>query len=95
MKYMKFYDWDEKKNQLLKEKRGISFEEVVLSIADGCLLDVLEHQNKSKYPNQKIFVIKMRGYAYIVPFVESDDTYFLKTIYPSRKAAKKYLNKEE
>jgi uncharacterized DUF497 family protein len=92
---MKYYDWDEKKNKLLKKKRGISFEEVVLSIADGRLLDILEHHDQTKYPNQKLFIVEVRQYAYIVPFVERDESYFLKTIYPSRKATKTYLTSEE
>jgi uncharacterized DUF497 family protein len=91
---MKYFDWNEDKNNLLKETRNISFEEVVLSISNEKLLEVVEHSNKEKYPNQKMFVVEIRDYAYIVPFVESEDKYFLKTIYPSREATKKYLNKE-
>ncbi|MBI5402357.1 MAG: DUF4258 domain-containing protein [Ignavibacteriae bacterium] len=92
---MKYFDWNDEKNDLIKEQRGISFEEIVLSIATGKLLDVLEHHNKEKYPNQKIFVVEVKDYAYLVPFVEDDEKYFLKTIYPSREATDKYLNKEK
>ena len=56
---------------------------------------MVEHPNKQKYPNQRIFIVEVRDYAYIVPFVEDEEKYFLKTIYPSREATKKYLNKEE
>ncbi|MFA5804385.1 MAG: hypothetical protein WC879_07055 [Melioribacteraceae bacterium] len=59
------------------------------------LLEIVEHSNKQKYPNQKMFIVEVRDYAYIVPFVEDEEKYFLKTIYPSREATKKYLNKEE
>lgn len=83
------------KKQVLKEHRNISFEEVVLSISNGELLDVLEHPNKKKYPNQKILIVNINEYAYIVPFVESKETYFLKNIYPGRKATRTYLNKEK
>ena len=91
---MKYFDWDESKNILLKKTRNLSFEEVILAISNEGLLEVLEHPNKEKYPNQKIFIVKMRDYAYIVPFVEDEQKYFLKTIYPSREATKNYLNKE-
>lgn len=92
---MKYFDWNESKNETLKNERDVSLEEVVLAIANNQLLDVLEHSNKKKYPNQKIFVVELLGYAYYVPFVEDEETYFLKTIYPSRKATKKYLDNSE
>ena len=92
---MKYFAWDEDKNNLLKETRNISFEEIVLSLSNNKLLEVVEHPNKQKYPNQRIFIVEVRDYAYIVPFVEDEEKYFLKTIYPSREATKKYLNKEE
>lgn len=89
---MIYFDWNEEKNKLLKEKRNISFEEIVFAIANEQLLDILEHPNKSKYPNQKLLIVEVLNYAYVVPFVDNDETYFLKTIYPSRKATKSYLN---
>ncbi len=91
---MKYYAWDEDENNLLKETRNISFEEIVLSLSNNKLLEVVEHPNKQKYPNQKMFIVNVRDYAYIVPFVEDDKKYFLKTIYPSREATKKYFKKE-
>lgn len=92
---MKYYAWDEDKNNHLKETRNISFEEILLSISNNKLLEILEHPNKEKYPNQKMFIVEVGDYAYIVPFVEDEEKYFLKTIYPSREATKKYLIKEE
>ncbi len=92
---MKYFDWDEEKNEILKETRNISFEEVVFAISSEKILDVVEHPNKEKYPNQKMFIIEIRNYAYIVPFVEDDKKYFLKTIYPSREATKEFLGKGE
>ena len=90
---MKYFDWDEEKNVKLKETRDVSFEEIILAISNNHILDVLTHPNKEKYQNQKMFVIELFNYAYIVPFVEDKEKYFLKTIYPSREATKKYLNK--
>ena len=91
---MKYFDWDENKNDLLKETQYISFEEIVLALANNKLFEIVEHPNKQKYPNQKMFIFEVRNYVYIVPFVEDDEKYFLKTIYPSREATKKYLCKE-
>lgn len=92
---MKPFDWDEQKNKLLKVGRGIGFEEVVNAINDGHLLVVLKHPNPKKYPNQKVYVVTINNYAYSVPFVEGKETCFLKTIYPSRKYTKQYLNEKE
>jgi uncharacterized DUF497 family protein len=88
---MKYFSWNEEKNELLKEERQISFEDVVFYIEQGFLLDVLEHPNQEKYKGQKIFVVQIEDYAYLVPFVEDGHEIFLKTIIPSRKATKKYL----
>lgn len=91
---MKYFDWDVKKNEILRETRNISFEEIVFAIANDKLLDILEHTNTEKYPNQKLFIVEISDYAYVVPFIEDEEKYFLKTIYPSREATKKYLNIE-
>ena len=83
------FDWNEKKNQLLKKERGIGFEDIVAAI-DGGLLDVYDHPNQETYPNQKIYVIEALGYVYLVPFVRDGNMIFLKTIIPSRKALRIY-----
>ena len=88
---MKYFSWDNEKNQLLKKERNISFEEVVFHIEKKRVLDIVEHPNQEKYKGQKIFIINIHNYAYLVPFVESEQRIFLKTIIPSRKATKKYL----
>ena len=88
---MKVFDWNNEKNQLLKTERGIGFEDVIVALKEGRLLDILEHSGKKKYPGQKIYIIEIERYAYIVPFVENDQSIFFKTIIPSRKATKKYL----
>jgi uncharacterized DUF497 family protein len=88
---VKYFSWSYEKNELLKKERKVSFEEVVLCIEKGQLLDILEHPNQEKYPGQRIFVINIRGYVCLVPFIETEDEIILKTIIPSRKATKKYL----
>ena len=88
---MKYFSWNNEKNQLLKAERNISFEEVVFQIEKKRILDIVEHPNQEKYKGQKIFIISIHNYVYLVPFMESEEEIFLKTIIPSRKATKKYL----
>ena len=88
---MNYYKWDNQKNEKLKAERGIGFEKVTLHIARGDVLDIFDHPNQEKYPNQQIIVVAIDNYAYIVPFVESSKGRFLKTIIPSRKATRDYL----
>jgi uncharacterized DUF497 family protein len=88
---MKYYDWNDDKNELLKKLRGVSFEQVVLAIVSGDLVDRIRHPNLEKYPNQRIFLVKIEDYIYSVPYVEDDEKIFLKTIIPNSKATKKYL----
>jgi uncharacterized DUF497 family protein len=88
---VKYFDWNNEKNEEIIKDRGISFEEVVFCIMHDGLLDIIEHPNKSKYPNQKILIVDIDKYAYLVPYVEDDELVFLKTIIPSRKMTKQYL----
>lgn len=88
---MKYFDWDKEKNERLKLEREVSFEDIVAAIESGGLLKVIEHPNIKQYPNQKIYIVKIDNYAYVVPFIEDEEKRFLKTIFPSRKATKKYL----
>lgn len=86
------YDFSAEKNQQLIDIRGISFEEIIAALGDGKLLDILEHHNSEKFSHQKIYVIDINGYVYLVPFVrQSENRVFLKTIFPSRKLTKLYL----
>ena len=86
------FSWNDEKNQMLQHQRGISFEEVVFHIESGDVLIVIDHPNQERYPGQRIFVVNIRDYAYLVPFVESEPEFFLKTIIPSRKATRDYLS---
>lgn len=85
------YQWDDEKNAILKKTRGVSFEQVVMHIENGDVLDVMTHPNKTKYPHQQVLVVNMNDYAYAVPFVEEGNERFLKTIVPNRKLTKQYL----
>jgi len=88
---MKYYDWDDEKNEQLKKSRNMSFEIIVSQIEMGNVLDIIKNPNQDKYRNQLIFVIEYDGYVYLVPFIEDESKIFLKTIIPSRKSTRKYL----
>ncbi|HHH39579.1 MAG TPA: BrnT family toxin [Sedimenticola sp.] len=82
--------WNPEKNALLKAERGVSFEDVVFHIMAGDILDTIDHPNQERYPGQQIHVVNIEDYVYLVPFVESEEDVFLKTIIQSRKATKAY-----
>jgi len=86
---MKYFSWSDEKNEFLKAERQVSFEDIVFYIELGYLLDVLE------YKGQKIFVVQVEEYVYLVPFIEDEHEIFLKTIIPSRKATQNYLKGSE
>ena len=88
---MKYFFWNDEKNERLRRERGVSFEETVFHIERGDLLDILEHPNQQRYPGQKIFVVNINGYAFLVPFVESETEVFLKTVIPNHKTTNSYL----
>ena len=87
---MKPFVWSSEKNEQLMAERGICFEAIVVAIEAGELLDVLEHPNQTRYPGQRILVVRLDGYVHLVPSAESDDHLFLKTIIPSRRAQRDY-----
>ena len=89
------FDWNLEKNRQLAENRGVSFERVLSAIERGDLVDVLEHPNQERYPGQRIYVVDIAQYLYLVPFVTSaDGTRFLKTIIPSRKATRDHKRRQ-
>ena len=88
---MKRFNWDPAKNEWLKRERRISFEEIVFHIERGDEVDILDHPNQDRYPGQRISVVIVVDYAYLVPFTEAENEVFLKTIIPSRTATKTYL----
>ena len=91
---MKIFVWEEGKNKLLRQERGISFEEIVFHINNGDLLARLDHPNRTKYSHQQVFVVLANDYVYMVPFVENLQGYFLKTIIPSRKFKRDYSKRK-
>jgi len=92
---MNIFRWDNEKNELLKRTRGVCFEQVVLLMEKGEILDTIENPNQERYPRQKIAVVIIDTYAYLVPYVEHNEEIFLKTIIPSRKATNKYMREKK
>jgi len=93
-KKVKYYAWDEAKNEKLKTDRKISFEDVLKALDQGKELGRIAHPNQDRYPNQTLLIIDINDYAYMVPYIEDEEKVFFKTIIPSRKATKIYLRKE-
>jgi uncharacterized DUF497 family protein len=92
---VKRFVWDEDRNRVLKEKRGVSFEMVLQAMVDDRLLDVLEHPNREKYGGQRLYVVEIDRYAWIVPFEDDGEERVLKTIFPSRRYTRLYISREE
>jgi uncharacterized DUF497 family protein len=90
---VKPFQWSPEKNAELLAERAVSFEQVVVAVETGGLLEVLRHPNSARYPGQRIMVVAWDGYAYLVPYVEEVDHFFLKTVIPSRKATRDFLSK--
>ncbi|TFF18399.1 toxin [Jiella endophytica] len=83
--------WSDEKNAILRRQYGFGFERIVLALSQECLLDERAHPNAERYPHQRQWIVDLDGYAWVVPFVDRPDGVFLKTMYPSRKATREYL----
>ena len=92
---MKVFRWDNEKNEWLKTHRGVSFEQVIILMERGDVLETIEHPNQNRYPGQKIATVRIEDYAYLVPYVQESEGIFLKTIIPSRKATNKYVRAQK
>jgi uncharacterized DUF497 family protein len=87
-----YYNFSPEKNQQLINEHGVSFEMIISILESGEIIETIEHPNKEKYKHQAIYIIQINNYVYMVPFVRKGREIFLKTIFPSRKLTKKYLN---
>ena len=88
---MKPTHFNKEKNELIKKTRKISFKDIIRAINNNKVIRVINHPNKKKFPNQKMYLIHINDYIYTVPYVDTKEEIFLKTIYKSRKYTKKYL----
>ena len=92
---IKNFNFSPEKNALLVQARGISFEEIIDAILGGGVIEITDHPNQDKYPQQKVYFLNIDDYVYAVPFVyENDSTVFLKTLFPTRKQTRKYLQEQ-
>lgn len=89
------YDWNPDKNEWLKKERNISFEQIIFHLSQGDIWKIGDHPDQDKYPDQKIYFVVIDDYIYLVPYIEQENRVFLKTIIPSRKATKDYLDEKE
>ena len=81
--------YDEKKNQILFDTRGLTFEQAIEIISqEGVLLD-FQHPNFEKFSNQRIMVISINNYPHCIPYVMDGEKFVLKTIFKDRRF--KYL----
>ena len=84
------------KNAELKRTRGTSFSDIIHYIEQGALIDIIAHPRPNAYPDQEIYVLAIDAYIWLAPFVtQADGSVFLKTAFPSRKATRHYLKKED
>jgi len=91
---LKYFTWDNAKNEKLKAERGVSFEDVVFHIERGDILDIVEHPNQERSRDRRVIIVQIEDYAYLVPCAHEDEYVVLKTIIPSRKATRKYIHGE-
>ncbi len=93
MEFNKIITWNLEKNELLKSERNICFEDVLNALHSWNFKKTVKHPNKEKYWNQKMLLIEIFDYIYCIPYIEWENEIFFKTIFPSRKHTKLYLNK--
>lgn len=80
---MKDVRWSQSKSESLKKTRGVSFEEIISA-------ELVAVKSHPKRKNQNVMLFSLKGYIWIVPYVEEKGYIFLKTLYPSRKFTKLY-----
>jgi hypothetical protein len=88
---MRTITWDPDKNQQLQRERDVSFDDVLLALMTDQVLADIPHPRPERYPGQRLLVVRIDDEAYVVPYVTSEEGFFLKTIFPSRKARREYL----
>lgn len=80
--------WDEEKNNWLKDQRSIAFEEIEGLLLEGKYVDIINNPARN---GQQYFVMSIRDYTWVVPFVVGEDERIvLKTAFRSRKYHKIY-----
>lgn len=82
--------WGKEKNQLLMAERKLSFEMVLIAVAEQGLLLMKDTRPIYKEKGQWMLEAEIEGYTHICPCrvetAKNETTIFLKTCYASRKA---------
>ena len=95
MKGGKYFDWDPAKNLWLKEKRGLCFDDILPTLESHNYVAIIPHPNPNRYPNQKMYIVEIEEYIYLIPHVDDGNKIFLKTIFASRRMTEIYKNKKK
>lgn len=82
------FEWDKNKSRIIKQKHGKSLEEILNYIASGNVIAFMKHFNQEKYPNQRIIIVNIEGYPWVVPCEIRGNKLRLITAYRSRKFKK-------
>jgi uncharacterized DUF497 family protein len=88
---MKRYTWDPLKNDQLQERHGVGFTDITTAIEAGHLLRDIPYHNQEEYGHQRLLIVRLNDYAYVVPCIVSGESYHFITLFPSRKATRDYL----
>ena len=88
------FEWKPEKNAWLRQHRRISFDEIVVHLGRGDVWKTSPHPNRRKYPDHSVAFVIVEDYVYLVPFDVVGDVIFLRTIIPSRKATRQYLEEK-
>ena len=85
------FEYSIEKNNWLKMNRDISFETVITYVMENKIIDIIHNPTRK---NQFMYVFKYADLIHVCPFVINANRIFLKTIFPDRKIAKLYQEKE-
>jgi len=82
------FEWDERKNELVKTERKVSFKELAEAMdGEGGLLDILENPS---YPNQWRYIVRLEKSVWVVVIEEKGRVLRIVTAWPDRKMRKIY-----
>ena len=90
---MRSFTWNAEKAMLLRAdatRGNVGFEDCVVAIEEGRVLADIPNPG-SRFAQQRLLVLNINNYAYIVPYVQSGEEIFYKTVFPSRKHTALYL----
>jgi len=57
----------------------------------GGLVANMPHPHRDRYPRQRVLIVAINNYTYVVPCIVPGEVVELITLFPSRKATRDYL----